>query len=152
MPRYEYTCKKCEWHGLLWKPMKERNNASCPLCRSTIERTYTVMGLHNTQSPAMDNHGYNNGQGVYDKGLGEVIRSRRHRQEVMDKKGLHEVSSRDKDLFTKEWEHKPMTTNEARNQFEEAESMVSSGEWKKGLTEKRISEVESGRKKSHRKT
>ena len=68
----------------------------------------------------------------------------------MDKKGLHEVSKYDKDLFTKEWEHKPMTTKEAKNQFEEAESMVSTGEWKKGLTEKRVAEVESDRKKRGR--
>ena len=144
MPRYEYKCEKCKWHGLLWRTMKQRNDACCPECLSGMGRIYTKMGMPNTQIPAVDNHGFNNGQGVMDDGLGEVITSRRHRREVMEKKGLHEVSKYDRDLFLKERVHKPMPYEQAKNQFEEAEGMAKSGEWKAGLSEKRIKEIESG--------
>ena len=144
MPRYEYKCDKCEWHGLLWKPMEQRNDAICPECRSELGRMFTTMGMPNTQIPAVDNHG------VYDDGLGELITSRKHRREVMEKKGLHEVSKGDRALFTKEREHNPMPYEQAKNQFEEAESMVKSGEWKAGLSEKRIKEIESGSQTSEK--
>ena len=62
----------------------------------------------------------------------------------MEKKGLHEVSKYDRDLFLKERDHKPMPYEQAKNQFEEAEGMAKSGEWKAGLSEKRIKEIESG--------
>jgi len=144
MPRYEYKCDKCEWHGLLWRTMEQRNSAFCPDCRSEVGRMFTMMGMPNTQIPAVDNHEFNNGQGVFDDGLGELITSRKHRREVMEKKGLHEVSKEDRDLFTKEREHKPMPYEQAKNQFEEAEAMVSNGKWKEGLSEKRVKEIESG--------
>ena len=144
MPRYEYKCEKCKWHGLLWKTMEQRNDAFCPDCRSGMGRIYTKMGMPNTQIPSVDNHIFNNGQGVMDDGLGEVITSRRHRRKVMEEKGLHEVSKYDRDLFLKERDHKPMPYEQAKNQFEEAEGMAKSGEWKAGLSEKRIKEIESG--------
>jgi len=150
MPRYEYKCKKCGWHGLLWKTMEQRNDASCPECKSEVGRMFTKMGMPNTQIPAVDNQGFNNGQGVYDEGLGELITSRKHRRKVMEEKGLHEVSKYDRDLFTKEREHNPMPYEQAKNQFEEAESMVKSGEWKAGLSEKRIKEIESGSQTSQK--
>tara|TARA_R110002020_G_scaffold403374_1_gene613521 strand:- start:4556 stop:4876 length:321 start_codon:yes stop_codon:yes gene_type:complete len=103
--------------------------------------------MPNTQSPAIDNKFFNNGAGEYDPGLGEVIRSRRHRQEVMERKGLHEVSKNDRDSFLREPEIKPSSDRQMINQVEEAEAMVKSGEWKKGLSEKRIQEIESGNKK-----
>jgi len=144
MPRYEYKCDECEWHGLLWRTMEQRNDAICPKCRSEVGRIFTTMGMPNTQIPAVDNHEFNNGKGVFDDGLGELITSRKHRREVMEKKGLHEVSKEDRDLFTKEREHKPMSYEQAKNQFEEAEAMVSNGKWKEGLSEKRVKEIESG--------
>ena len=145
MPRYEYKCKKCEWHGLLWKAMDQRDNAHCPKCSCVVARNYSVMGLPNTQSPVVDNKYFNNGMGEYDPGLGEVIRSRGHRQEVMEAKGLHEVSKYDKDLFTKDREIIPQTTAEMKDQVERAEGMVQSGEWKDGLSEKRVQEIENGK-------
>ena len=150
MPRYEYKCGECKWHGLLWRPMDQRNDAFCPDCRSGMGRIYTKIGIPNTQIPSVDNHDFNNGQGVMDDGLGEVITSRRHRQEVMEKKGLHEVSKYDRDLFLKERDHKPMPYEQAKNQFEEAEGMAKSGEWKAGLSEKRIKEIESGSQTSEK--
>jgi len=145
MPRYEYKCKECKWHGLLWKAMDHRGTARCPECSGVVERAYSVMGLPNTQSPVIDNHFFNNGMGEYDPGLGEIIHSRKHRQEVMDAKGLHEVSKNDKHLFTKDREIVPQTTAEIKDQVEKAEGMVQSGEWKAGLPEKRVQEIENGK-------
>jgi putative FmdB family regulatory protein len=144
MPRYEFRCPACDWHGLLWKSMNHRNKAICPTCGEDMSRHYSPLGMPNTQMASIDNKDFNNGQGVYDDGLGEVIHSRRHRQEVMERKGLHEVSKYDRDSFTKDREHTPMPFEQAKNQFEEAEAMVKSGEWKEGLSEKRVHEIESG--------
>jgi len=145
MPRYEYKCKGCTWHGLLWKAMDQRDDAHCPKCSRVVARNYGVMGLPNTQSPVVDNRFFNNGRGEYDPGLGEVIHSRKHRQEVMEAKGLHEVSKYDKDLFLKDREIVPQTTAEIIDQVEKAEGMVQSGEWKAGLPEKRVQEIENGK-------
>ena len=145
MPRYEYKCKECDWHGLLWKPMDQRSHAHCPDCKNLLDRNYSMLGMPNTQSSVVDNKYFNNGMGEYDPGLGEVIRSRRHRQEVMEAKGLHEVSKYDKDLFTKDREIIPQTTAEMKDQVERAEGMVQSGEWKDGLSEKRVQEIENGK-------
>jgi len=147
MPRYEFKCPACDWHGLLWKSMNHCNRALCPSCGEDVSRNYSSLGMPNTQSPAIDNKFFNNGAGEYDPGLGEVIRSRRHRQEVMERKGLHEVSKNDRDSFLREPEIKPSSDRQMINQVEEAEAMVKSGEWKKGLSEKRIQEIESGNKK-----
>ena len=65
----------------------------------------------------------------------------------MERKGLHEVSKYDKDSFTKEREHQPMTDAEAADQYDKAVGMVKSGEWKAGLSEERVQEIESGRGK-----
>lgn len=145
MPRYEYKCGECKWHGLLWRPMDQRNDAFCPDCGAGMGRTYTKIGMPNTQSPVVDNRFFNNGRGEYDPGLGEVIHSRKHRQEVMEAKGLHEVSKYDKDLFLKDREIVPQTTEEIIDQVEKAEGMVQSGEWKAGLPEKRVQEIENGK-------
>jgi len=145
MPRYEYKCKGCTWHGLLWKAMNQRDDAHCPKCSRVVARNYGVMGLPNTQNPVVDNRFFNNGRGEYDPGLGEVIHSRKHRQEVMEAKGLHEVSKYDKDLFLKDREIVPQTTAEIKDQVEKAEGMVQSGEWKAGLPEKRVQEIENGK-------
>lgn len=131
--------------------MELRNNAFCPDCKSVVERMFTMLGMPNTQIPAVDNHEFNNGQGVFDNGLGELITSRKHRREVMEKKGLHEVSKGDRDLFTKEREHKPMPYEQAKNQFEEAEAMVGNGKWKEGLSEQRVKEIENERAISKKK-
>jgi putative FmdB family regulatory protein len=147
MPRYEFKCPACDWHGLLWKSMNHCNRALCPSCGEDVSRNYSNMGMPSTQSPAIDNKFFNNGAGEYDPGLGEVIRSRRHREEVMERKGLHEVSKYDKDLFTKEREIVPQTTAEMKDQVERAEAMVKSGEWKEGLSEKRVQEIENGKSK-----
>jgi len=114
MPRYEYKCEKCKWHGLLWKTMAQRNDALCPDCRSGMGRMFTKMGMPNTQIPSVDNHIFNNGQGVMDDGLGEIITSRRHRRKVMEEKGLHEVSKYDRELFLKERVHEPMPYEQAK--------------------------------------
>ena len=147
MPRYEFKCDACDWHGLLWKSMNHYNRALCPSCGKDVSRNYSNMGMPSTQSSAIDNKFFNNGLGEYDPGLGEVIRSRRHRQEVMERKGLHEVSKYDKDLFTKERELIPQTNEEMKDQVERAEAMVKSGEWKEGLSEKRVQEIENGKSK-----
>ena len=127
--------------------MNHRNRAICPSCGEDMSRHYSPLGMPNTQSASIDNKFFNNGAGEYDPGLGEVIRSRRHREEVMERKGLHEVSKYDKDLFTKEREIVPQTTAEMKDQVERAEAMVKSGEWKEGLSEKRVQEIENGKSK-----
>ena len=55
------------------------------------------------------------------------------------------MSKYDKDLFTKEKEIVPQTTEEMKDQVERAEGMVQSGEWKDGLSEKRVQEIENGK-------
>mgnify|MGYP003671345257 FL=1 len=80
MPRYEYKCGECKWHGLLWRSMDQRNDAFCPDCGAGMGRTYTKVGMPNTQSPVVDNRFFNNGRGEYDPGLGEAIHSRRQRR------------------------------------------------------------------------
>ena len=127
--------------------MNHRNRAICPSCGEDMSRHYSPLGMPNTQSPSIDNKYFNNGMGEYDPGLGEVIRSRKHREEVMERKGLHEVSKYDRDSFLKEPGIKPPSDEQMLNQVEEAEAMVKSGEWKKGLSEERVQEIESGDKK-----
>ena len=147
MPRYEFRCPACDWHGLLWKSMNHCNFALCPSCGEDMSRHYSPLGMPNTQLSSVDNKYFNNGGGEYDPGLGEVIYSRRHRQEVMEKKGLHEVSKYDKDSFTTPREPTPMTDAEAMDQYDKAVGMVKSGEWKNGLSEQRVQEIEQGGKK-----
>ena len=125
--------------------MNHCNRALCPSCGEDVSRNYSKMGMPNTQSSYLDNHNFNNGAGAFDEGLGEVIHSRRHREEVMEKKGLHEVSKNDRDLFLQEPTRKPISEEKARDQFEEAEAMVATGAWKEGLSEKRVQEIESGK-------
>jgi hypothetical protein len=88
--------------------------------------------------------------GVYDKGLGEVVCSRKHRREIMKRKGLHEVSKYDKDEFTKDPTITPPTYKEKVDQFDEAVNMVKTGEWKKGLTGRQVQEVENARSATKR--
>ncbi len=151
MPRYEYKCG-CGWHGLLIRPLEECAATGCPACGQVMPRTYTAMGMPYTQSPLIDNREFNNGLGVFDRGLGEVVMSRKHRREIMERKGLQEVSKYDRDVLLKDPEIKPPSAQEATAQFDEAVAMTNSGEWKKGLSEKRIQEIEGGRRNPSRDT
>jgi len=150
MPRYEFECSICGWHGLLKRPMSHSDEAYCPDCKETMERVFTPLGLPYTQIPKVDNHDFNNGQGVYDRGLGEVVYSRQHRRQIMKRKGLHEVSKYDKDEFTRDPTIKPPTDKEKVDQFDEAINMVKTGEWKKGLTGRQVQEVENARSATKR--
>ena len=114
----------------------------CPDCKEAVERTFTILSLPNAQSPKIDNHDFNHGLGVYDKGLGEVVCSRKHRREIMKRKGLHEVSKYDRDEFTKDPTITPPTYKEKVDQFDEAVNMVKTGEWKKGLTGSQMRRME----------
>jgi len=144
MPRYEFLCRQCGHHGLVWREIEERTTAPCPDCYAEMGRYYTRMGLPSTQSPAVDNREFNNGGGVYDMGLGEVVTSRKHRREIMERKGLHELSKYDKDLVNKERTPTPMSDSDAMDQYEKTVARVKSGEWKEGLSGERIQEIESG--------
>jgi len=150
MPTYEFECNTCGWHGLLKRPMSHCGEGYCPDCKEAVERTFTILSLPNAQSPKIDNHDFNHGLGVYDKGLGEVVCSRKHRREIMKRKGLHEVSKYDKDEFTKDPTITPPTYKEKVDQFDEAVNMVKTGEWKKGLTGRQVQEVENARSATKR--
>ena len=132
MPRYEFECSSCGWHGLLKRPMSHCGEADCPDCKEAMERTFTTLSLPNAQSPKVDNHDFNNGMGAYDRGLGEVVYSRKHRRQIMKQKGL------------------PPTDKEKVDQFDEAVNMVKTGEWKKGLTGRQVQEVENARSATKR--
>ena len=150
MPTYEFECNTCGWHGLLKRPMSHCGEGYCPDCKEAVERTFTILSLPNAQSPKIDNHDFNHGLGVYDKGLGEVVCSRKHRREIMKRKGLHEVSKYDRDEFTKDPTITPPTYKEKVDQFDEAVNMVKTGEWKKGLTGRQVQEVENARSATKR--
>jgi putative FmdB family regulatory protein len=150
MPRYEFKCHSCDWHGLLWKSMNHCNRALCPSCGVDVSRNYSSMGMPSTQSSTIDNQYFNNGQGGFDRGLGEVVYSREHRRQIMERKGLHEVSKYDKEDFLGERKIKPPTEKEMSDQYDEAVNMVKTGEWKKGLTEKQVQEVENARSATRR--
>lgn len=144
MPRYEFLCRGCGYHNLVWRESEDCSWALCPDCEKTMERFYTRMGMPGTQSSRIDNQEFNNGRGVYDRGLGEVVTSRKHRREIMERKGLHELSKYDRDLVNKEHVPHPMSHSEAMDQYEKAVARVKSGEWKEGLSGERIQEIESG--------
>ena len=84
----------------------------------------------NSPSPRIDNHIFNNGHGLYDEGLGEVIFSRKHRRQVMKDKNLEEIGSSDRDEVLKDFEVKAEDGDVIKDRLDKAEAMVKSGEAK----------------------
>ena len=102
----------------------------CAICGLEMKVSFARWKSLNSPSPRIDNHIFNNGHGLYDEGLGEVIFSRKHRRQVMKDKNLEEIGSSDRDEVLKDFEVKAEDGDVIKDRLDKAEAMVKSGESK----------------------
>lgn len=83
---YEYVCIKCDHRFDVIKSVKDIDvNEFCPQCESPSERQFTPSRVH--LSGTRVEHA------EYNPGLGQVVKNKKHRQEVAKRKGLVEVGN-----------------------------------------------------------
>jgi len=93
MPIYELECNYCGLHSEhimgMNDPLDEM--ADCPHCTGRVCRkhniVYAVPMIHGDTTAGNWTQG-----GYFDEGLGEYVGGRKHRKEIMDKKGLEEYT------------------------------------------------------------
>lgn len=83
MPRYEYVCENCGIRVERYSSVDERvPQTFCPSCRLvTAHRDFS--GVNFDCDRAVDGPYYN-------RGLGMVVNSKKHRRQIMKEKGLEE--------------------------------------------------------------
>lgn len=93
MPTFIAECGSCGLVDEYFFGSHDRKECSCPACGSKFpldgNRRYDLEGLQISGDTVA---GGCNMSSYYDEGLGEYVESRRHRQYLMDKKGLEEYS------------------------------------------------------------
>lgn len=92
MPLYEYECPICSTRNEAVRSYERRDiSPICPGCRSYDQGMTRIPSLIGKTAKAWGDSQW----GYMDYGLGQVVRSERHRQEIMKSKGLAEVSGYD---------------------------------------------------------
>lgn len=83
---YEYQCVKCEHTFDVIKPVKEIDvNEFCPKCEAPAERKFTPLKIHLFGTKVED--------AEYNPALGQVVKGKRHREEIAKRKGLVEIGN-----------------------------------------------------------
>lgn len=94
---YRFHCAPCTTTWEAYARIAECQRTPCPTCGQIAAIVINRETAPYTQSPALDNHYYNNGQGTFDEGLGCVVRTRAQREQVMRQRGLETCSRTDGD-------------------------------------------------------
>lgn len=128
MPTYAYKC--CDYEAVVYKvPIAERVK-KCPACGKAMHHLITREHAAKVQSPRLDNQMYNNGQGMFDKGLGVRVTSRAHHEKIMREKGVavYKGSFDDVMIAQEPKEPKPMALEKVKDIFDESVARVKRGE------------------------
>lgn len=83
---YEYRCLDCNKRFDVYKSMKDmERNENCPRCGEFAERLFVPSRVHLSKTKVEHPE--------YNPGLGQVVKNRSHKQEIMKRKGLEEVGN-----------------------------------------------------------
>ncbi len=83
---YEYQCSKCTHRFDVTKSVKDIDvTETCPQCGDFAERKFVPSKVYFSGTEVRD--------AEYNPGLGAVVKSKRHREELAKRKGLVEIGN-----------------------------------------------------------
>lgn len=97
MPTYEYYCEKCDLGRDVIKPIQEyKSPESCAQCGNEMQKVFSGR-VHFIGTKIED--------AEFNVGLGEVTKSKRHREELARRKGAIELGNEKPDSVHKHFEN-----------------------------------------------
>lgn len=96
MPKFDISCKKCGRSFEYSKSLKTDNNPACIYCDS--DKTVILEKVRKTKPPKIIDSGIVITGGriedaEYNPGLGQVTKSKRHREELAKRMGMEEIGN-----------------------------------------------------------
>jgi putative FmdB family regulatory protein len=97
MPIYDYLCEKCDLEFEVIKGMSEYDGLDkCTSCGNVGKRIFTYCKFHFTGTKIED--------AEFNPGLGQITKSKAHREELAKKLGVEEVGNENPDKLHKHFD------------------------------------------------